>query len=654
MRKNIRFDHFYFGLLMISFCLFVVIPDSNETQKTGNSQEFLNYEIISAATVEGEPYNTSQLSNYSLSVKLHEEQNKVEGNLTVDYYNNDNVVFNSIPFHLYPSGMQYDERQGSIEILNVTTIDLPKIGLDYDVFSDIQLMWVNLTDSLQPTERVSFEISFNTTFADAGIDRCNSYGWDDNESRIYKFAAGYPMPSVYDNEDSWNIDPYLDVGDPFYSDMGWYNFIIEAPNEMVIAATGELVTKEVGEFTTVHTYDPESPVRELTFSSSRYFIVESKMVNGVNISVYYIPKSTSIWHDKALEYTETALILFNNSFGDYPYPTFNVVEEYTSFGGMEYPLQVYITEKADYKQYPDGYLESVIVHETAHQWFYQLIGNDEVDAGFIDEGLTSWALDYYLSIYHLDWGENGAFSQLNYIKNYYNDVGLPNKINQSVYESVESGSNYWYTAYSKTPIILEKLRETIGYDNFLNGLRLLFERFQFKNVWLSDVQDAFEDASEASLNWFFLPWFDNAYLPNYTFSDASYDTETGNLSLTIEDLNQENNEYEYSQKIPLFIYDESDLLIMDIDIWVNGTTSLNISVDEKPGKLELVYSSFVLAQVTSYDIDRISTENIPISNEDVGNGTIPGYPVGLLIFFTIAALGFGLFIIKNKFKRSWE
>ncbi len=637
---------------MISFCLFVVIPDSNETQKTGNSQEFLNYEIISAATVEGEPYNTSKLSNYSLSVKLHEEQNKVEGNLTVDYYNNDNIVFNSIPFHLYPSGMQYDERQGSIEILNVTTIDLPKTGLEYDVFSNLQLMWVNLTSPLQPTERVSFEISFNTTFADGGMDRGNSFGRDSDDSRIYKFASSYPMPCVYDDKDNWNTDPYLDVGDPFYSDMGWYDFIIEAPNEMVIAATGELINRDISEFTTIYTYDPGLPVRGLTFSASRYFIVESKMVNNVNISTYYIPKSSEIWQYYALEYTETALILFNNSFGDYPYPTFNVVEEYTIFGGMEYPLQVYITEQADYKQYPSEYLESVIVHETGHQWFYQLIGNDEVDAGFIDEGIVSWATEWFKLNIHPDWeGEFGAFSRLNYVKNYYDDVGLPNKINQSVYECEESGTKYLYTAYTKTPIILEKLRETIGHDNFLNGIRLLFERFQFKNVWLSDVQEAFEDAAGTSLNWFFFPWFDNALLPNYTFSDVSYDMETGYLWFTIEDLNQENHTYEYSQKIPFLVYDESDLLILDTEIWVNGTTSLNISLSEKPGKIKLEYSSFVLAQVTGYYVEGISTENILINNE---NGTISGYTVEGLLFFTIAVLGFGLFIIKNKFKRSWE
>jgi aminopeptidase N len=378
------------------------------------------------------------------------------------------------------------------------------------------------------------------------------------------------------------------------------------------------------------------------------------MVYGINVSVFYIQKSEGIWENHALEYTEAALILFNDSFGEYPYPTLNVVEEYTIFGGMEYPLQVYITEQADYKQYPSGYLESVIVHETAHQWFYQLIGNDEVDAGFIDEGLASWALDYYLSKYHPDWDENGAFSQLKYIKNYYNDVGLPNKINQSVYESVESGSNYWYTAYSKTPIILEKLRKTIGHDNFLNGLRLLFERFQFKNVWLSDVQEAFEDAVGSSLNWFFFPWFDNALLPNYAFSEVSYDMETGYLSLKIEDVNQENHTYEYSQKMSFLVYDESDLLILDTEIWVNGTTSLNISLSEKPGKIELEYSSFVLAQVTGYDVEGISTENILINNDNDDNGTIPGYSVEILIFFTVVALGFGLFCLKIKFKRTWE
>ncbi|MFW9929602.1 MAG: hypothetical protein ACFFD1_09440, partial [Candidatus Thorarchaeota archaeon] len=153
-----------------------------------------------------------EFSSYNLSVYLNEDSSSVVGNLTVDFYNNDPVNFTKIPFHIYPSGMEFESRQGYVEILNVTTLEEPKQQLDYEVHSDIQLMWINLTSNLQPSNRTSFIISFNTTLPDGGIDRANEYGWDNNQTRIFKFANAYPQPCVYDDYDGWNTDPYLLTG----------------------------------------------------------------------------------------------------------------------------------------------------------------------------------------------------------------------------------------------------------------------------------------------------------------------------------------------------------------------------------------------------------------------------------------------------------
>ena len=45
-------------------------------------------------------YMPETLSNYSLYLKLHEDESVVEGNLTVDFYNEDPEPFMSVPFHL--------------------------------------------------------------------------------------------------------------------------------------------------------------------------------------------------------------------------------------------------------------------------------------------------------------------------------------------------------------------------------------------------------------------------------------------------------------------------------------------------------------------------------------------------------------------------
>ncbi|MEJ2296732.1 MAG: hypothetical protein P8Y23_18450, partial [Candidatus Lokiarchaeota archaeon] len=261
-------------------------------------------------------FSGHEFSSYNLSVYLNEDSSSVAGNLTVDFYNNDPVNFTQIPFHIYPSGMEYESRQGYVEIMNVTTLEEPKQQLDYEVHSGIQLMWVNLTSILQPSNRTSFIISFNTTLPDGGIDRANEHGWDYNQTRIFKFANAYPQPCVYDEYDGWNTDPYLSTGDPFYFDMAYYNVNINVPEGMRVAATGELIENiTIGGRTILH-YDPHLPVREVTFSASRYFIIESYIDpdTNANISTYFLPKSDSLWHDFALTKAIGAIDLYDTTF----------------------------------------------------------------------------------------------------------------------------------------------------------------------------------------------------------------------------------------------------------------------------------------------------------------------------------------------------
>ena len=547
------------------------------------------------------PYEIDHLSNYTLSVKLHEDDAVIEGNLTVDYYNDDQVSFDQIPFHIYPSGMEYDKRPGNITIYEVKTLEEPQTSLEFEVISPEQLMWINLSESLNPNERISFYILFNTTLPDGGIDRANYHGTNEGLSKIFKFAVAYPMPAVYDEKDGWNIDPYLDVGDPFYSDMAWYDFFVEVPidseyPDFVVAATGELLKKISDSDSTIYHYDPHLPVRELTFSASRYFIRESTIVNNVNISTYHLPKSQVYWEDFALNVAVQAVTLYNESFGLYPYTTFNVVEEYTHYGGMEHPLQVYISEAIDYWGDPQYYLELVIAHETCHQWFYHLVGNDEIDAGFLDEGLVVWATDFYFDHYYPEWNLYEDYYLQYQIRHYNSTIGLPNKINQSIYECDASGTNYWYVAYDKAPMVFQKLRGFLGDEDYLSGIQLFFDRFEFKIAWLSDLQEAFEDVYGKSLDWFFQPWFDNFYLPKYHFSTAVYDKNSSILNITIEDLNEEYNDYPYCQQLTVEVYDNKTKSLFNNEIWINGTTYLSLNLTSTPDKVRLIFTNYVLAQ----------------------------------------------------------
>jgi hypothetical protein len=71
-------------------------------------------------------------------------------------------------------------------------------------------------------------------------------------------------------------------------------------------------------------------------------------------------------------------------YGPYPWASYTVVVP-PDLGavGIEYPTLVYVGE---------GLQPKVVVdHETAHQWFYSLVGNDQARDPWLDEALATWA-----------------------------------------------------------------------------------------------------------------------------------------------------------------------------------------------------------------------------------------------------------------------
>jgi hypothetical protein len=67
----------------------------------------------------------------------------------------------------------------------------------------------------------------------------------------------------------------------------------------------------------------------------------------------------------------------------YPWPTYTVAamaDLNGLTGGLEYPTLVYQPATSEN-----------VAHETAHQWFYSLVGNDQARDPWLDEGLATWA-----------------------------------------------------------------------------------------------------------------------------------------------------------------------------------------------------------------------------------------------------------------------
>jgi hypothetical protein len=64
-----------------------------------------------------------------------------------------------------------------------------------------------------------------------------------------------------------------------------------------------------------------------------------------------------------------------------------------TYGGMEYPGFVMMSPLPVESPVAGSSLDRLLLHEIAHQWFYSLVGNDEIDDPWLDEAIA-WYLIY--------------------------------------------------------------------------------------------------------------------------------------------------------------------------------------------------------------------------------------------------------------------
>jgi Peptidase family M1 domain len=79
-----------------------------------------------------------------------------------------------------------------------------------------------------------------------------------------------------------------------------------------------------------------------------------------------------------------ALERLSRKYGPYPWTAYTLaVAPDLLAGGIEYPTLSFIGSS--------NRIQGVIDHETAHQWFYSLVGNDQARDPGLDETLATWA-----------------------------------------------------------------------------------------------------------------------------------------------------------------------------------------------------------------------------------------------------------------------
>ncbi len=461
---------------------------------------------------------SKNLIEYSIKLHFNSEEKTLQGEQTVNYINTTDVALSQIDFHLYPNAFKNENGQQKVVSdynyeraypngFDSGYIDINAVQLSNETAtfsyaeSENTILQVNLKDKLYPNERIKIKIDFTVKIPNIN----HRFGYGESTINIGNF---YPIACVYEGGEGGGFkhDGYHYNGDPFYSEMANYNVEITYPTNLKIGATGSCVSDKVEGNLCTKTYDAKV-VRDFAIVLSDKF--ETQNVEYENVKILYMFYKDNE-PDKTVNTIKDALRTFNNLIGTYPYETLTVVQSNFIQGGMEYPNIVLISDEVEVQS---DYF-NVIVHEIAHQWFYNIIGNDEVSEAWLDEGLTEYVTAMF---YDLNEGYGATCDEVvaSMLNSYllfvdvYNDIfgNLDTSMDRSL---SEFGSEYEYTymVYIKSVLMLDNLREVIGDANFCLGLKTYFENNKFKIAKKENFIRDFNKASNQDIKGLINSWIE--------------------------------------------------------------------------------------------------------------------------------------------------
>jgi aminopeptidase N len=282
---------------------------------------------------------------------------------------------------------------------------------------------------------------------------------------VLTLAHAYPMIAVYDDE-GWNAEIPPQSGDVTYADASFFLVKVSAPKDLTLVTSGREISRDEAE--QVQTLSvANGPARDFYLAASPDYEEISQTLGEVTIHSYG-PPGFEDGTQMALDVAARAIAGFSARYAPFPYTEFDIVATPTLALGIEYPGIIAITQRIyEVDQNVRGtpasvYMESTVAHEVGHQWFYNLVGDDQLDDPWLDESLTQFAtLQYYADEYGAQ-GEQGYRSSL---EGRWESVGradIPVGLPVAEY----SGQEYSAIVYGRGALFFVALREEMGTETF--------------------------------------------------------------------------------------------------------------------------------------------------------------------------------------------
>lgn len=502
-----------------------------------------------------------QQVNYTIDVVLHDTDHTLQGFETITYINHSPDTLRFIYFHLWPNAYKNDRTAFSEQLLKngntkfyfskeedrgyINQLNFEVDGINANLITDsanIDIAKLILPKPLPPKGSITITTPFH-------IKLPYNFSRGGHIGQTYQATQWYPKPAVYDSK-GWHPIPYLDQGE-FYSEYGNWKVTITVPDNYTVAASGDLqnedelkklketgrqkssqqknfklfaqLKEEVkkGTHPLPETLNPPSSkkTKTLTYSlnnahdfawfASKLFLVQYDTLqlhdHTVDVFSYYNPWQSEGWQN-SVKNMKDATRFYSNAVGTYPNNVISAVSasENSGLAAMEYPTITYVPLDAD-----DQYTDATTGHELGHNWFYGILGSNERDHAWMDEGLN----EYYQQQYELK--KYGNTTDHTFPKTKFMQQRIPQDMNALYIASLAAiqkdqpidltsvqytENNYNLIVYEKTPLWLEALKKEMGDAAFDSMMHAYFNAWKFKHPYPEDFKAVVANYSNKNID----------------------------------------------------------------------------------------------------------------------------------------------------------
>lgn len=471
--------------------------------------------------------------HYTIEATLDEEAERLRGAATLVYQNRSPDVLGALYFHLhlnafrpgslwsrterrpqYDFGSLPDPDHGFERLLSVR-IGSGNLTPTYPHAPDSTVVRIDLPEPLPPGRDVEVHLAWEARPSTLCRRQCR-------QGRSYDFAHWYPRIAPYD-AGGWQAHPLYPQGE-LYGEFGTYDVTLDLASDQVLGATGVPIEGDPGwkpgpgspsdpHYRRSFYANPVSPrppgfltgepaagrkrvrfyaedVHHFAWSTSPGYLYEGGRVGEVAVHALFRPGDVDWDLGAAVRRTERALTWLQDIFGPYPWPQLTNVHRLEG-GGTEFPMVIMDGSPG----------QSLIIHETAHQYAHGILANNEWREAWLDEGMASFLTDWFME----EHGVADVWSATVVRAGELEARGVGHPV-ATVSEELPDFATYGYLAYTKPSIVLRMLREHLGHETFRRILRAYHERHRLQHVTGEDFQRIVEDVTGEDHGWFFDQW----------------------------------------------------------------------------------------------------------------------------------------------------